>query len=132
MLKPFIQKKDTHFRNATPIAKALAVAIHRLAFGGVVQRTWDFLGVGLASISKYMHMICKALVDNFFDNYIKTFESQQLEQLWLVSKNFKKITNIPYMWRQLMVSILCSSKTQVWKKFLMNITSQHHSHSVLL
>jgi hypothetical protein len=34
-------------------------------------------------------MICEALVDNFYDKYIKTPESQQLEQLWLVSKKLQ-------------------------------------------
>jgi hypothetical protein len=65
ILKPFIQIKDTHFKNAILAAKALVVAIHRLAFGGIVRRTRDVLGVGRATISKYMHVICEALVGNF-------------------------------------------------------------------
>jgi hypothetical protein len=71
------------------------VAIHRLAFGGVVQRTRDFLGVGPAITSKYTHMICEALGDNFYDKYIKIHEGQQLE---IIMARFEKITNIPYMW----------------------------------
>jgi len=39
MLKLFIKKNDTRWRGAIPAAKALGVAIHRLAFGGVVRRT---------------------------------------------------------------------------------------------
>jgi hypothetical protein len=94
-LKPFIQKKDTHFKNAIPAAKALAVAIHRLAFGGLVQRIGDFLGVRPATTLKYTHMICEALVDNFYDKYIKIHEGQQLET---IMARFEKIRNIPYMW----------------------------------
>jgi hypothetical protein len=95
MLKPFIQKKDTCFKNAIPATKALAMVVYRLAFGGVVQRTRDFLGVGPTTTSKYTHMICEALVDNFYDKYIKILEGQQSET---IMPRFRKITNIPYMW----------------------------------
>lgn len=71
------------------------MAIHRLAFGGVVQRTRCFLDVGPAITSKYTHMICEALVDNFYDKYIKIHGGQQLE---IIMARFQKIINITYMW----------------------------------
>jgi hypothetical protein len=55
MLKPFIQKKDPRFRNAIPATKALVVALHRLAFGGVIRRIGNFLGIGPTTTSKYTH-----------------------------------------------------------------------------
>jgi hypothetical protein len=54
-----------------------------------------FLGVGPTTTSKYTHMICEALVDNFYDKYIKILEGQQSET---IMPRFRKITNIPYMW----------------------------------
>jgi hypothetical protein len=36
MLKLFIQKKGIGFRNAILTTKALAMVIHRLAFGGAI------------------------------------------------------------------------------------------------
>ena len=39
MLNLLFKKKDTRWRDAIPTAKALGVAIHRLAFGGVVRTT---------------------------------------------------------------------------------------------
>jgi hypothetical protein len=94
MLKLFIQKKGIGFRNAILTTKALAMVIHRLAFGGAIWWIRDFLGVGLATTSKYIHMICEALVDNFYDKYTKTTEVQQLETIMV---GLEKITNIPYM-----------------------------------
>ena len=47
------------------------LAIHKLAFGGVVHRTQYFLGIGASTFSKYTHMVSEVLVDNFYDKYIK-------------------------------------------------------------
>jgi hypothetical protein len=129
MLKPFIQKKDIRFRNAIPAAKALVVAIHRLAFGGVVRRTRNFLGIGPATTSTYTHLICEALVDNFYDKYIKIPKGHQLET---IMAGFEKITNIPYMWGAIDGSHIVLAKKPNAKEVPNDYYNRHHSHSVLL
>ena len=104
MLRPFIQKRETCFRSAIPAAKALGVAIHRLAFGGVVRRMESFLGIGASTSCKYTHIICEVLVHKYYDKYIKILEGQELQT---IIDGFKEMTNIPYMWGQLKVLILC-------------------------
>jgi hypothetical protein len=49
-------------------------------------------------------MICEVLVDNFYGKYIKIPEGQELQT---IMDGFEKMTNIPYMWGQLTVFILC-------------------------
>ena len=49
-------------------------------------------------------MICEVLVDNFYDKYIKFPKGQELRT---IMDGFEEMTNIPYMWGQLTVLILC-------------------------
>jgi hypothetical protein len=86
MLKPFIQKNDTRWRGAIPATKTLEVAIHRLAFGGVVRRTRSHLGIGASTSSKYTHKICEVLVYNFYDNISKFPKDKNYRQLWMALK----------------------------------------------
>ena len=129
MLKPFIQKKDTRWRGAIPAAKALGVAIHRLAFGGVVRRTRSFLGIGASTPSKYTHMICEVLVDNFYDKYIKIPEGQELQT---IMDGFEEMTNIPYMWGAIDGSHIVLTKKPTLQQVPDDYYNRHHSHSVLL
>ena len=54
-----------------PTSKVLAVVLNRLAFGEAIQGTRSYLGLGLATTSKYTHLVYKILVQHFFDKYIK-------------------------------------------------------------
>ena len=65
----FIKKQDTNWRNAIPIDKVVAIALHKLGHGGSFRIGGNYLGVSTSVTSKFTHNLCKILVMEFHDRY---------------------------------------------------------------
>jgi hypothetical protein len=62
-LTPFIKQKDTKWRKAIPVDKAVAMVLFCLAHGYSPKHVGRFYGVGGSKVIKYTNMIADALSD---------------------------------------------------------------------
>jgi hypothetical protein len=102
ILSPYIKKQDTNMRVAILIDKAIAIALHRLGYGGMFYLARYHLG-NLPSISsKFIHNICEVLITHFYYRYIQIPDGEALQE---IMASFESLTGISYMWKQSMESI---------------------------
>jgi hypothetical protein len=67
MLSPYIKKQDTIMKAAIPIDKAVAIALHRLGYRGMLYLAKHHLGNSSSTSSKFIHNICEVLVTHFYN-----------------------------------------------------------------
>jgi hypothetical protein len=92
-LTPYMQKQDTRFRHATPINKAVAMVLYRLAKGHAPKDVADKFGVGTTTVHDYTHLMCSILADHnkFLRKYIQVPFGSRLRR---IIARFKDITDI--------------------------------------
>jgi hypothetical protein len=86
MLTPFIQKQDTHFRDAIPADKALAITLHRLAYSGLLKRTGNYLGLSAALVSLCIEFV-QCWWNIFMINLFKFLKVKNYKLSWEVLKH---------------------------------------------
>jgi hypothetical protein len=59
ILKPYIQHQDTNYRDAVPIQKAIAMVLHKLAYGLTNCNVGNKFKVGKSTVLKYLLLIYK-------------------------------------------------------------------------
>jgi hypothetical protein len=107
MLSLYIKKQDTNMRVAIPIDKAVAIALHRLGYGGTLYMAGHHLGNSPSTSSKFIHNICKVLETHFYNRYIQIPEGEALQE---IMAGFESITGIPYMWGAIDGTHICLTK----------------------
>ena len=95
MLAPFIKKQDTKFRDAITVEKKLGIVLHRLCQGGSTYRVGNHFGVSAATMTIFTIDVCKVLIHQFYNTYIKIPDDETLQE---IMNGFETLTGIPYMW----------------------------------
>jgi hypothetical protein len=63
ILKPYIEHQDTNYRDAVSVQKAIAMVLHKLAYGLKNCIVRNKFGVGKSTVLKYLLLICNVLAD---------------------------------------------------------------------
>ena len=129
MLSSFIQKEDTNMRVAIPNDKAVAIALHRLGYGGTLYMARHHLGNSPSTSSKFTHDIFEVLISHFYDKYIQIPEGKALQE---IMAGFESLIGIPYMWEAFDGSHICLTKKSSKKRVPSDYFYHLKFHSLLL
>ena len=129
MLSPFIQKEDTNMRAAIPNNKTIAIALHRLGYGGTFYMAGHHLENSPSTSSKFTHNICEVIVTHFYDRYIQIPKGEALQE---IMARFESLKGIPYMWGAIDGSHIRLTKKPSDKEVPSDYFNRLKSHSLLL
>ena len=95
MVQPWIEKKDTSFRQAITGDERLALTFRFLASGDSQQSLSFSYRIGKATVSKIVSETCEVIFDVLKKNYILTPRNAVD---WLnISEEFHKVWNMPHV-----------------------------------
>ena len=95
MVQPWIEKKDTSFRQAIPADERLALTFRFLASGGSQQSLSFSYRIGKATVSKIVSETCEVIFDVLKKNCI-ILPRNPVD--WLnISEEFNKVWNMPHV-----------------------------------
>jgi hypothetical protein len=130
-LTPFIKQKDTRWRKAIPVDKAVAMVLFRLAQGYSPKHVGRFFGVGGSTVNKYTNLIADALSDpNKLRN--KHIEVPVGTNLKRIIARFKDGTGLNNMCGAIDGSHIKLYKKPASEYVSAQYWSRHDMHSVLL
>ena len=94
LLKPYIEHRDTNYRDAIPVQKAVAMVLHKLAHAGTNKNVGNMFGVGKTTVLKYLMLICNALADKdkLYPQFIALPTSRILKD---IIRGFHRVTKLP-------------------------------------
>jgi hypothetical protein len=90
-IRPYMEKKNTCFREAIPVMKSVAMVLYRLAKGHAPKDVADKFGVSTTTVQNYTHLMCLALADpdKLLRKYIQVPSGDRLRRI--IAK-FKEVT----------------------------------------
>jgi len=71
LLKPYIQKKVTIFRNPIPFERRLAMFLYHIAHGVSYKVVENQFGCGITTVSQIVSEVTKAILENLTSKYIR-------------------------------------------------------------
>jgi hypothetical protein len=130
-LTPFIKQKDTRWRKAIPVDKAVAMVLFRLAHGYSPKHVGRFYGVGGSTVIKYTTLIVDALSDQnkLRGKYIQVPSGTNLKR---IIARFKAGTGLDNMCGSIDGSHIKLYKKPASKYVPAQYWSRHDMHSILL
>jgi hypothetical protein len=105
-------------RAAISIDKAIAIALHRLGYGGTLYTARHHLKNSPSVSSKPTHNICEVLVPHFYNKYIHILDGEVLQE---IMAGFESLTGILYMWEIIDGAHICVTKKQVKRRYRVSI-----------
>jgi hypothetical protein len=130
-LAPHMQRQDTRFRAATPIKKAVAMVLYRLAKGHAPKDVADKFGVGTATVHVYTHLMCSILASprKLLKKYIDIPSGNKLQRI--IAK-FKEISDIDNFAGAVDGSHIKLHRKPQGRFFPAEYWCRHDFHSILL
>lgn len=92
VMRPYVQRQNTHLRQCIPADKVLAIGLYRLAHGGSYDNTALVMNVGKGTVYEAFHDVIDGLCE-LRHEYIKFPET--LEDTLAAIETFAPLTNLP-------------------------------------
>ena len=131
LLRPYIQKLVTRFRQPVEVERAVAMVLHKLACGDTSRRIANQYCVRASTVYQYTLLITEALSNKtkLFSKFIQVPTGARLDG---IIQGFKDLTGLPNM-----CGAIHGSHIRLWKKpnldqTLADYWNRHDHHSMLL
>ena len=80
-LRPYVQRKDTKFRQAITVEGRVAVTIWRLATNAEYRTISQLFGIGRSTVGEIVLDTCGAIADHLFKKYVCFPQSDRLREV---------------------------------------------------